>query len=64
MAQNRTCNLSVTGRPSSPLRLVFKVLPHPALSGMQIIKEYRQGYHLFQRGKKGFRFIRSSVGLS
>jgi hypothetical protein len=25
MAQNRTCNLSVTGRPSSPLRHVFKV---------------------------------------
>jgi hypothetical protein len=23
MAQNRTCNLSVTGRPSSPLRHVF-----------------------------------------
>jgi hypothetical protein len=27
MAQNRTCNLSVTGRPSSPLRHVFKVPP-------------------------------------
>jgi hypothetical protein len=25
MAQNRTCNLSVTGRPSSSLRHVFKV---------------------------------------
>jgi hypothetical protein len=25
MAQNRTCNLSVTGRPSSPLRHVLKV---------------------------------------
>jgi hypothetical protein len=32
----------------------WRVLPHPALSGMQIIKEYRQGYHLFQRGKKRF----------
>jgi hypothetical protein len=30
----------------------WRVLPHPALSGMQIIKEYRQGYHLFLRGKK------------
>jgi hypothetical protein len=27
MAQNRACNLSVTGRPSSPLRHVFKVPP-------------------------------------
>jgi hypothetical protein len=27
MAQSRTCNLSVTGRPSSPLRHVFKVPP-------------------------------------
>jgi hypothetical protein len=29
MAQNRTCNLPVTGRPSSPLRHVFKVPPLP-----------------------------------
>jgi hypothetical protein len=27
MAQNRTCNLSITGRPSSPLRHVFQVPP-------------------------------------
>jgi hypothetical protein len=30
----------------------WRVLPHPALAGMQVIKEYRQGYHLFARGKK------------
>jgi hypothetical protein len=35
MAQNRTCNLSVTGRPSSPLHHVFKVPPDILQSQLQ-----------------------------
>ena len=30
----------------------WRILPHPALSGMQVIKEYRKGYHLFTKGNK------------
>jgi hypothetical protein len=36
MAQNRTCNLSVTGRPSSPLRHVFKVPRTDSIKGCEV----------------------------
>jgi hypothetical protein len=55
MAQNQTCNLSVTGRPSSPLRHVFKV---PPMMMMQIL-EKKRGYILLR-----YRYVRGDASLA
>jgi hypothetical protein len=44
MAQNRTCNLSVTGRPSSPLRHVFKVPPDMMMMMMMMLSNDVQSF--------------------